>query len=94
MCRHLPRLHHSNDRGKKRTPFRPRVQRARFRLDGISSSFDAERLERRLARQMGVIGACVNPVTSYVDVAYDSTLTSPSLLARQMELSGYSVRSR
>ncbi len=77
-----------------RGPSRSRFQQVRFRLDGISSSFDAERLERRLTRQVGVMGASVNPVTNCVHVAYDPTLTSPSLLARQMELSGYGVRPR
>lgn len=73
---------------------RPRFQHARFRLEGISSSFDAERLERRLTRQVGVTGASVNPVTNCAHVAYDPALTSPSLLARQMELSGYRVKAR
>lgn len=78
----------------ERVPTRSRFQQARFRLDGISSSFDAERLERRLTRQVGVMGASVNAVTSCVDIAYDPAVTSPSLLARQMELSGYRVRTR
>jgi hypothetical protein len=73
---------------------RPRADRARFRLDGLSSSFEAERLERRLERQVGVIGAMVNPVTSCAYVAYDPALTSPSLLARQIEVSGFQITNR
>jgi hypothetical protein len=71
--------------------YRPHPQRARFRLEGISSSFDAERLERRLERQVGVIGATVNPIARCAYVAYDPTLTSPSLLTRQIEVSGFQV---
>lgn len=73
---------------------RVRALRTRFHLEGISSSFDAERLERRLTRQIGVMGASVNPITNCAHVAYDPALTSPSLLAKQMELSGYRVRAR
>lgn len=73
---------------------RPHPQRARFRLEGIASSFDAERLERRLERQVGVIGATVNPIAHCAYVAYDPALTSPSLLARQIEVSGFQVTNR
>lgn len=71
---------------------RPRVERARFRIDGLSCAFDAARLEHRLGRQVGVVGVNVNPVTDRVDVAYDPALTSPSLLARQMEFTGCRAR--
>ena len=70
---------------------RSHPQRARFRLEGITSSFDAARLERRLERQVGVIGATVNPIAHCAYVAYDPTLTSPSLLTRQIEASGFQV---
>lgn len=73
---------------------RPHPQRARFRLEGIASSFDAARLERRLERQVGVIGATVNPIAHCAYVAYDPALTSPSLLARQIEVSGFQVTNR
>lgn len=77
-------------RGENAT-YRPHPQRARFRLEGISSSFDAARLERRLERQVGVIGATVNPIARCAYVAYDPALTSPSLLTRQIEVSGFQV---
>lgn len=73
---------------------RSHPQRARFRLEGITSSFDAERLERRLTRQVGVIGATVNPIAHCAYIAYDPALTSPSLLARQIEVSGFQVTGR
>lgn len=73
---------------------RKRTDRARFRLDGLASSFDAERLERRLERQVGVIGATVNAVTNCAHVAYDPALTSPALLVRQIEVSGFQVMNR
>ena len=69
-------------------------RRARFRIEGIASSFDAERLERRLERQVGVVGATVNPIVHCAYIAYDASLTSPSLLVRQIELSGFQVMNR
>lgn len=83
------------DRVRGENVIRPaHPQRARFRLEGISSSFEAERLERRLERQVGVIGATVNPIARCAYVAYDPALTSPSLLARQIEVSGFQVTNR
>lgn len=73
---------------------RPHPQRARFRLEGLSSSFEAERLERRLERQVGVIGAAVNSITHCTYIAYDPALTSPSLLSKQIELCGFHVKTQ
>jgi hypothetical protein len=70
---------------------RSHPKRARFRVEGLSSSFEAERLERRLARQVGVIGATVNSIAHCAYIAYDPALTSPSLLVRQIEVSGFQV---
>lgn len=71
---------------------RSRVEQARFRIDGLSCAFDAARLEHRLGRQVGVVGVHVNPITDRVYVAYDPGLTSPALLARQMEFTGCRAR--
>ena len=71
---------------------RARHQRARFRVEGLASSFDAARLEHRLERQVGVIGATVNSIAQCAYVAYDPALTSPSMLARQIEVSGFHVK--
>jgi hypothetical protein len=71
---------------------RSHIEQARFRIDGLSCAFDAARLEHRLGRQVGVVGVHVNPITDRVHVAYDPVLTSPSLLARQMEFSGCRAR--
>lgn len=71
-----------------------RTANARIRVDGLSGAFEAERLERRLDRLVGVVGAHVNPITDYAYVAYDPTLTSPSMLARQIEFSGYRANVR
>ena len=95
---HAARPSHSHTRNERvrgeNAIHRPHPQRARFRLEGIASSFDAARLERRLERQVGVIGATVNPIAHCAYVAYDPALTSPSLLARQIEVSGFQVTSR
>lgn len=83
-----------SERSRGERSHRTHPQRARFRLEGISSSFEAARLERRLERQVGVIGATVNPIAHCAYVAYDPALTSPSLLARQIEVSGFQVMNR
>jgi hypothetical protein len=72
---------------------RPRqTANARIRIEGLSGAFEAERLERRLDRLVGVVGTHVNPITDCVHVAYDPALTSPSMLARQIEFSGLRAR--
>lgn len=71
-----------------------RPQQARFRVDGISCARDAVQLEHRLMRQVGVVGASVNTITDFAYIAYDPALTSPTLLQRQIEVSGFGVRIR
>lgn len=86
-----PGLGRSDPGRGEQTIHRARHQSARFRLEGLSSSFDAARLERRLERQVGVIGATVNPIVHCAYVAYDPALTSTTLLARQIEVFGFQV---
>jgi hypothetical protein len=66
-----------------------RPERARIRVEGIGSAFDADRLERRLQRMVGVLGVNVNSITEYAAIAYDPGLTSPSMLVKQIEFSGF-----
>lgn len=67
---------------------------AKFRIDGMISAFDADRLEHRLARQVGVIGVSVSTISDMAYITFDPRLTSVSLLQRQIEVSGYGVRPR
>jgi hypothetical protein len=73
---------------------RSRPQQTRFRVDGLTCATDANRLEHRLARQAGVIGVCVNQINDYAYIAFDPTMTSPSLLQRQIEVFGYRAMQR
>jgi cation transport ATPase len=74
---------------------RPRqTANARIRIDGLSGAFEAARLERRLDRLVGVVGAHVNSITDYAHVAYDPALTSPTMLVRQIEHSGFRANVR
>jgi hypothetical protein len=68
-------------------PLRP--VHARIRIEGIGSAFDADRLERRLQRMVGVLGVNVNSITEYAAIAYDPGLTSPSMLVKHIEFSGF-----
>lgn len=66
-----------------------RLVQARIRVEGLGSAFDAARLERRLDRVVGVLGVHVNPITDHAAVAYDPSLTSPSMIVKQIEFSGF-----
>jgi hypothetical protein len=68
---------------------RSRPQQAQFRVDGIASASEAAHLEHRLIRQVGVIGVSVNTITDFAYIAYDPALTSPTVLQRQIEVSGF-----
>jgi cation transport ATPase len=73
----------------RREPGPVRHDRARIQVEGIGCAFDAARLERRLRRLVGVLGVHVNPITDYAQIAYDPGLTSPSMLVKQIEFSGF-----
>lgn len=80
--------------GATTTVRRAQPKQAKFQIDGISCASDAARLEHRLSRQMGVIGVSVNTINDFAYVAYDPTITSSTLLQRQIEFSGFSARER
>lgn len=69
-------------------------RRVKFKVEGLSCASDAARLEHRLARQVGVIGVSVNTITDFAYIAYDPTMTSTSVLQRQIEFSGFSATQR
>jgi copper chaperone CopZ len=73
---------------------RSRPQQAQFRVDGVSCASEAAQLEHRLNRQVGVIGVSVNTITDFAYIAYDPALTSPTVLQRQIEVSGFGAQLR
>lgn len=68
----------------------PKTEKLAIRIEGLSClGGGAIDVERRLARQPGVIDVYVNPATEKAYVTFDSTVCSVEDLGRVIERTGY-----
>ncbi|MEI6915020.1 MAG: heavy metal translocating P-type ATPase, partial [Armatimonadota bacterium] len=76
-----------------RKPFSSQSAKCDLEISGMSCASCASRLEKQLARGVGVTGAGVNFATSQATVEYDPSVTDPQALAHIVEKAGFEAHS-